>query len=318
MNVLITGAGGFVGWHLIKYLSGLADIHLYGTTYLSTEKYPHLSDYPISLVHVDLRDREATRKLLDHIQPDEIYHLAAQSFVPLSFQDPWGTLGNNIECQLNLILGLIDLDLPTRFLAVGSGEVYGPVSPDDVPVNEHQPLRPANPYSVSKITQDMMALQYHLSHQVAAIRVRPFNQIGPGQSASFVAPAFARQIARIEKNEQPPVMRVGNLDARRDFTDVRDMVRAYHLVMQNGEPGAVYNIGSGQAHSIQALLDTLISLTDQAIDVQPDPGLFRPVEVPIIVCDSNRIQATTGWKPTYSFEDSLRDVLMDWRSRDTR
>lgn len=317
MNVLITGAGGFVGWHLIKYLSSIQDITLYGTTYLPTEQYPHLDAYPISLVHVNLRDREAVRQLLADVQPDEIYHLAAQSFVPLSFQDPWGTLGNNIECQLNLILGLIDLDLPTRFLAVGSGEVYGPVSPDDVPVNESQPLRPTNPYSVSKITQDMMALQYHLSHQVAAIRVRPFNQIGPGQNANFVAPAFARQIARIEKGEQESIMKVGNLEARRDFTDVRDMVRAYHLVMKNGEPGAVYNIGSGQAHSIQELLDTLISFTEKAIDVQPDPELFRPVEVPIIVCDSSKIQATTGWKPDYSFEDSLRDVLLDWRSRDT-
>jgi len=161
----------------------------------------------------------------------------------------------------------------------------------------------------------MLGLQYYLSHDVAALRVRPFNQIGPGQSKRFVAPAFASQIAAIEVGQQDPIVYVGNLDARRDFTDVRDMVRAYEMIMDVGEPGSVYNIGSGQAHSIQELLDILLHLSDAAITVKADPARMRPVEVPIIVCDPTRIRATTGWQPTFTFEQTLEGVLDDWRHR---
>jgi len=207
------------------------------------------------------------------------------------------------------------LNLNARILIVSSAEVYGTVSPDDIPISEQQPLRPQNPYSVSKLTQDMLGLQYHLSHNVDAIRVRPFNQIGPGQSDRFVAPAFASQIAAIEAGKQEPVMRVGNLIAKRDFTDVRDMVRAFELAMGKGESGAVYNIGNGQAHSIQELLDTLLYETDAPITLEEDPARMRPVEVPIFVCDNRKIRSTTGWEPAYTFKQTLIDVLNEWRER---
>ena len=315
MKALITGAGGFVGNHLARHLLEQGDVELFGTTYLEPENYPALRQYDMRLRRVDLTDDDAVQRLLQDVQPDHIYHLAAQSFVPESFEDPWGTLGNNIQAQLSIILALLRLDLPARLLVVGSAEVYGPVSPNEIPIGEDQPLRPPSPYSVSKVAQDMLGLQYFISHNLPAIRVRPFNQIGPGQSKRFVAPAFASQIASIEAGQQEPVLYVGNLEARRDFTDVRDMVRAYRLVMATGEPGAVYNIGSGQAHSIQELLDTLLHYTDAPIEVQVDPARVRPVEVPIFVCDPTRVHAATGWQPEYTFDRTLADVLDDWRAR---
>ena len=316
MRALITGTGGFVGKHMVRHLLETGNTEVFGTTYLPPESYdglPPAANYR----QLELTDEDAVRQTLQELKPDAIYHLAAQSFVPESFESPWGTLSNNIHGQLNILLSMMRLDLDARLLVVGTGEVYGPVSPDDVPIDENQPLRPPSPYSVSKVAQDMLGLQYYLSHDVAAIRVRPFNQIGPGQSKRFVAPAFASQIAMIEAGRQDPIVYVGNLEARRDFTDVRDMVRAYRLVMEVGEPGSVYNIGSGQAHSVQELLDILLHQSDKAIEIMVDPGRLRPVEVPIIVCDPTKVRVSTGWQPNYTFEQTLSDVLDDWRERIT-
>jgi GDP-4-dehydro-6-deoxy-D-mannose reductase len=315
LKALITGIGGFVGGHLAYHLLAEGGTDVFGTTYFAPEEYGHLDPEKLDLRQINLTDRDVVRRTLKEIRPDAIYHLAAQSFVPESFDDPWGTLGNNIQAQLNLLLGLLELDLDARFLVVGSAEVYGIVSPDEVPVDENQPFRPANPYSVSKVAQDMLGLQYYLSHSLPIIRVRPFNQIGPGQSKRFVAPAFASQIASIEAGHQEPVMYVGNLKARRDFTDVRDMVRAYRLIMTHGEPGAVYNIGTGEAHSIRELLDVLLHLTDTPIEVKTDPSRMRPVEVPVLACDTSRVRAATGWEPAFTFEQTLEAVLEDWRGR---
>lgn len=315
MKVLITGAEGFVGGHLARYLLAQPDVTVFGTTFFPPQQFPQLSQMGVQLCQLDLADEELVLGLLKDLRPDHIYHLAAQSFVPESFENPWKTLSNNIQSQLNLLHNVVKLNLSPRILVVGSAEEYGAVSPDDMPINEQQELRPGSPYSVSKVAQDMLGLQYHLSHDLPVIRVRPFNHIGPGQSDRFVAAAFASQIAAIEKRERDPVLYVGNLDARRDFTDVRDMVRAYHLVMTLGEPGAVYNIGSGQAHSIQEMLDVLLHMADAPIRVQSDPARTRPVEVPIIVCDNRKIRATTGWEPAFAFEDTMADILNDWRER---
>lgn len=315
MRALITGTGGFVGKHMVRHLLETGYSEVFGTTYLPPEQYDGLPT--ANYQQLDLTDEDAVQQMLRDVKPDAIYHLAAQSFVPESFDSPWSTLSNNIHGQLNIILSMMRLDLDARLLVVGTGEVYGLVSPDDVPIDENQPLRPPSPYSVSKVAQDMLGLQYYLSHDVAAIRVRPFNQIGPGQSKRFVAPAFASQIAMIEAGKQDPVVYVGNLEARRDFTDVRDMVRAYRLVMELGEPGSVYNIGSGQAHSIQELLEILLNQSDKAIEVMSDPARLRPVEVPIIVCDPTKVRVSTGWQPNFTFEQTLSDVLDDWRQRIT-
>lgn len=195
MKALITGAGGFVGYHLAQHLLEQGDVEIFGTTYLAPEDYPHLQGLDLSLQQIDLTDDDVVYQLLEDVRPDHIYHLAAQSFVPESFDAPWDTLSNNIKAQLTIQQAMLKLDLDSRLLVVGSAEVYGPVSPDDIPIDEQQPFRPPSPYSVSKVAQDMLGLQYYISHNLPAIRVRPFNQIGPGQSKRFVAPAFASQIA---------------------------------------------------------------------------------------------------------------------------
>lgn len=315
VRALITGVGGFVGGHLARYLLQRSDYEIFGTVMFPQELSSPLGQQGVKLRQIDLTDGDAVLSLLREVQPDEIYHLAAQAFVPLSFDNPWGTLQNNIASQLHLLHGIVKLDLDARILVVGSGEEYGLIRPEDVPVDEEQPLHPTSPYSVSKVTQDMLGLQYYLSHDIAAIRVRPFNQIGPGQSTDFVAPAFAQQVANIEKGLQEPIVYVGNLEAKRDFTDVRDMIRAYVMLLASGTPGDVYNAGSGEAHSIQELLDILLNFSDAPIEVRFDPARARPVDVPIIICDANKLRKATGWKPEYTFEQSLADVLSDLRNR---
>jgi GDP-4-dehydro-6-deoxy-D-mannose reductase len=313
---LITGVGGFVGKHLSRHLLAQPNTTVHGTTFLPTERHPELAEMGVTLTQVELTDFDKVQAVLNESAPDQIYHLAAQSFVPISFEAPWETLSNNIHSQLNILHGLARSgNVSTRVLVIGSGEAYGPVPPEDVPIHENQPLLPTSPYSVSKVTQDMLGLQYFLSHNLHIIRVRPFNHIGPGQSKRFVVSDFANQIATIEAGLEKPIMRVGNLAAQRDFTDVRDVVRAYHLLLEKGEPGEVYNVGTGKARSIQQLLDALLNLTDAPIEVKVDTARFRPVEVPIIACDARKLRQQTGWEPQYAFEETLAAVLDDWRDR---
>ncbi len=316
MQVLITGSDGFAGGHLIRHLRAAApDLALHGTAWRSAAERSDLAAQLASVTTLDLRDPDAVTALVKTVRPDYVYHLAAQAFVPRSFEDPWETLENNIRGQLNLTLALLEHQPDARLLVASSAEIYGMVPPEKMPLTEDLPFAPENPYSVSKVTQDMLALQYHLSHGLATIRTRPFNHIGPGQSAQFVAPAFAMQIARIEQGLQEPVIHVGNLDVQRDFTDVRDVVAAYQAAMEKGQPGAAYNICSGSAHSIQALLDTLLSYCRVAVEVRVDPARLRPVDRPIVVGSAARLQADTGWAPRFSFETSLRDVLEEARQR---
>ena len=313
MHALITGVGGFVGGHLARLLlKTVPDIKLHGTVLEAPS--PDMA----SILHchqMDLKDYDAIYSLLQAIRPDYIYHLAAQAFVPRSFEDPWETMENNIRAQLNIIQACLALNLQPRILVISSAEIYGTVKPEELPLAEDAALRPSNPYSVSKVTQDMLGLQYHISHHLPIMRVRPFNHIGPGQSDRFVAPAFAMQIARIETGQQDPIIYVGNLSPKRDFTDVRDIVRAYQLVMEKGAPGAVYNIASGTTYSIQQLLDTMLSYTDADVEVRVDESRLRPVDNPIVQGDATRLRHDTGWAPTISFEQTLRDVLADCRQR---
>jgi GDP-4-dehydro-6-deoxy-D-mannose reductase len=312
---LITGIGGFVGGHLARHLINDSTTQVVGTTFFPVDRHKDLAELGVELHHIELTDEDAVASLLADTRPDFIYHLAAQSFVPESFDNPWYTLANNIQAELNILHNMVRLNIDARIVIVGSAHEYGMASPDEMPLDEDQPLRPTNPYSVSKVAQDMLALQYFYSHNVAAIRVRPFNHIGPGQSDRFVAPAFASQIASIEKGEQEPVLYVGNLEGKRDFTDVRDVVRAYHLLSTKGTPGEVYNVGSGKAYSIQEILDILLYMTEKPIEVRTDPARMRPVDIPIFVCDPRKLRDTTGWEPTYTLEQTLEDILNDWRAR---
>lgn len=313
MRVLITGAGGFVGHHLSAHISHVEP----GARLIGTTLFP--SETVHAAVHdqhrIDLKDYGKARKLLADCRPDAVYHLAAQAFVPRSFEDPWETLENNIRSQLNIIAACLELEIRPRILIVGSAEIYGAVDPDQLPMNEDTAIRPTNPYSVSKVAQDMLGLQYYLSHDLPIMRARPFNHIGPGQNDRFVAPAFAKQIAAIEEGQNDAVIYVGNLEAKRDFTDVRDIVRAYQMIVAKGRPGEAYNIASGVGHSIRHLLDTLLGLTDIEIDVRVDPSRLRPVDVPEIRGDSSKLRRDTGWQPEFTFQATLRDVLADCRQR---
>ena len=312
MRVLITGIAGFVGQHLARHLCEVApNYEIHGTVHRSRNIEASYVQYH----SVDLRDINATQALIHSIQPHYIYHLAAQAFVPRSFIAPWETLENNIRSQLNITLACLELDYQPRLLVVGSAEVYGIVKPEEVPMTESLHLKPTSPYSVSKVAQEMLALQYHLSHNLQVMRARPFNHFGPGQNERFVAPAFAMQVARIEAQEQPPIIAVGDLTAQRDFTDVRDIVTAYQLIVEQGQPGDVYNVASNEAHSISELLNTLINLVNLPIDVQVDDNRLRPVEIPILMGDASHLRSVTGWRPHFSFEQSLADVLDDCRNR---
>lgn len=313
MRVLITGAGGFVGGHLITHLkTAQPTVVLHGTRLFESEPIHHLLDNSTA---IDLKQYTHVKQLLEDFRPEQIYHLAAQAFVPRSFEDPWETLENNILSQLNIIRACLELDLQPRMLIISSAEIYGAITPEELPISENTPIRPTNPYSVSKVTQDMLGLQYYLSHNFPIMRARAFNHFGPGQNPNFVAPAFATQIAKIEVGEQESVIYVGNLEAQRDFTDVRDIVRAYELIVNHGLPGQAYNIGSGKTYSVQHLLDTLLTYTEIAIEVRVDESRLRPVDVPIVQADSSKLSQHTGWQPTISFEQTLKDVLEDCRQR---
>ncbi|MGC9348473.1 MAG: GDP-mannose 4,6-dehydratase [Anaerolineae bacterium] len=312
MRVLITGATGFVGTHLRRYLLQETEWDIVGTA------YPHLpEDYEgrarEQLIPLDLTDREATDAALRAHKPDYIVHLAAQSHVPTAYRQPWQTIRNNVLGQLNLLEGCVALNLTPRILVIGSGEEYGRANGEELPFNEDHLLRPENPYSVSKVTQDLMGYQYFVSYDLPVIRMRPFNHVGPGQSPRFVLPAFASQVAEIEAGRQPPILRVGNLSPARDFTDVRDVVRAYHLALLDAEAGEAYNVASGTPRPIQGIVDQLLALATVEITYEPDPSKYRPSDIPVIYGNAAKLRADTGWRPRIPFSQTVQDVLNEWR-----
>lgn len=311
MRALITGITGFAGGHLAQALLDRGD-EVFGAARDLGQGLGHLSQ-ELKPTLVDMREPVVIDNLLTEIQPDAIYHLAAQAFVPTAWADPWTTMENNIRPQLNILEAMVRQQSKARLLIVASNEVYGRVQSHELPVKEDTPLRPNNPYGVSKVAQDVLGLQYFLSHGIDVLRVRAFNHIGPRQSPVFVAASFAKQIAEIEAGLTEPVLHVGNLEAKRDFTDVKDVMQAYVLLILHGEPGEAYNVGTGEAHSIQSLLNILLGYTHIDIKVEPDPARMRPSDVPVIYADNSKLRAKTGWAPTCKFEDSLRRVLDYWR-----
>jgi GDP-4-dehydro-6-deoxy-D-mannose reductase len=326
MQALITGISGFVGSHLAEYLLAHTDWQVAGTVYGRPDNIAHLRDR-LTLYQAELSRLEVVRYVIEEVQPDYVFHLAAQPISALSRQDPWFTLENNIRAQVNILEVVAQARLACRVLVVGSSEEYGQVAHEDLPVDEDTPLRPSTAYAVSKIAQDYLGLQYYLSHGVAAVRVRPFNHIGPRQRLGFVAADLAYQIARIEAsrpdrfarttsdNSAAAQVMVGALDVARDFSDVRDVVRGYYLALTQGEPGEVYNLGSGCARTVRELLETLIRLSSWEIEIVQDPQRMRPVDVPIVVADAAKLQRRTGWRADIPFERSLSDVLTYWRNQ---
>ncbi|HEX2172115.1 MAG TPA: GDP-mannose 4,6-dehydratase [Dehalococcoidia bacterium] len=305
----MTGAGGFAGRYLVAELEARGH-----------ETFRWVRGAPVDgqvgddkWVVGDLTDEVLVREAVAAIRPDAIFHLAAQASVAESWRDPAETLRVNQLGQLYLIQAALDLEPRPRLLICGSNEEYGIVRPDELPIRETNPLRPANPYAVSKVTQDLMALQYFLSHGLQVVRVRPFNHFGPGQAPSYVIPSIAKQVAELEAGLVEPVIKTGEPSVRRDFTDVRDIVRGYADLIEGGTPGEVYNLGSGRDHSIADLVGVFQTLTRCHFDHQVDDALRRPVDVPVSVCDAGRARSAVGWEPRIPFDASIAAVLDEWR-----
>jgi GDP-4-dehydro-6-deoxy-D-mannose reductase len=316
MRILITGITGFVGSYLAE-LSLAHGAEVFGSSRWrsKTENVEHLRDR-ITLVESDLRDLSSVQHLLDISRPDWIVHLAAQSFVAASWHTPAETLYTNTISQVNLLEGVRRTARPPRFLVVGSSEEYGLVQDDELPIRETNPLRPLSPYAVSKVAQDLMGYQYFKSYGLPLIRTRAFNHEGPRRGDVFVTSNFARQIAEIEAGRREPVLFVGNLQARRDYSDVRDIVRGYWALLERGEAGEVYNLCSGRAWAIGGILDFLLGESRvRGIRVQEDAARLRPSDVPVLVGDGSKIREAVGWAPEIPFDRTLRDVLDYWRAR---
>jgi GDP-4-dehydro-6-deoxy-D-mannose reductase len=306
-RVLMTGAEGFVGTYLTAHLAAAYPAwHVTGTT-------RHVADSASPLFSCDLRDADAVMTLVQTVRPEMVVHLAGQSNVPASFADPEETLTNNIIGTLHLLDACRVHAPDARLLIVSSNEVYGPTPPEAQPLREDRPLHPVNPYAVSKAAQEMLALQYAHSYGLDVIVARPFNHIGPGQTDRFVVGAFARQIVEVERGERR-VIAVGNLDAERDFTDVRDVVRAYAVLLERGARGGIYNIGSGRAVAISALLEMLRTLARVDVTIEQDPERLRPSDVPVMMGETTRLRQATGWEPAIPLSQSLGETLAWWRA----
>jgi len=317
MRVLITGITGFAGSHLAEYiLTHHPEVEVYGLIRWRSrrENIVHIED-KITLVEGDLKDIVSLKKMLANVKPDRIFHLAAQSFVPTSWKCPAETFSINAIGQINLFEAILDLGLSPKIQIAGSSEEYGLVYENEIPMKETNPLRPLSPYAVSKVAQDLLAFQYWKSYGLRTVRTRGFNHTGPRRGEVFICSNFARQIAEIEKEKRDPVILVGNLEAKRDFTDVRDIVRAYWLSLEKGEEGEVYNIGTGRAYAMQDILDMLISLSQVKVEVKVDPERLRPSDVPILLSDSSKFRQLTGWEPRIPLRQSLEDLLNYWRAR---
>jgi GDP-4-dehydro-6-deoxy-D-mannose reductase len=316
MKVLVTGITGFAGSHLVDYLLTLPGVELFGILRWRsrTENIEHFRDR-VRLIECDLRDSTSVRDVLEQVMPDRIFHLAAQSFVPTSWTAPTESLITNIIGQLNIFEACKHLHFAPRIQLACSSEEYGMVYESELPIRETNPLRPLSPYAVSKVGQDMLGYQYWMSFKIPVVRTRGFNHEGPRRGPVFVCSDFAKQIADIERGAKPPVIRVGNLDARRDFSDVRDVVRAYWLALEKGEPGEVYNICCGKAWTIREMLDMLLGMTKVKVKIEQDPARMRPSDVPVLLGDASKFQKATGWKPTIPFEQTLQDLLDYWRAR---
>lgn len=315
-RVLITGITGFVGSHLSELLL-TKGLEVYGTERWRsrTENIEHIKD-KLKLIKTDMRDAHSVETLISKVQPDYVFHLAAQSFVPMSWSAPMETLETNAMGTINLFEAIRKSKVDTKIHVAGSSEEYGMVYENELPIRETNPLRPLSPYGVSKVTQDMLSYQYNKSYGLKIVLTRAFNHTGPRRGEVFATSNFSKQVAEIEKGHKKPVIEVGNLDTKRDFSDVRDVVKAYWLALHKCDFGEVYNICSGKAISIQELLDMILGFSEvKNIKVVQDPSRMRPSDVPILEGNCDKFKKKTGWKPEIPLERTIEDLLNYWRER---
>jgi GDP-mannose 4,6-dehydratase len=317
VEVLITGITGMVGSHLTEYiLNNHPSVGVHG---LLRWRSPldNIRDIQsrITLHCAELRDLNSLRLLLGKVEPDWIFHLAAQSYVTTSFDAPADTIHTNVIGTVNLLDAVRIAGLDPRIHICSSSEVYGQVTADEIPIRETNPFRPASPYAVSKVGEDMVALQYFLSYGLKTVRTRMFTHTGPRRGDVFAESSFAKQIAEIEAGLRPNPVKVGNLDSVRTFADVRDAVRAYWLLLEKCPPGEVYNIGGNRTMTIGDMLEVLKSMAQCKIEHEVDPALLRPSDVTLQIPDISKFRAATGWQPEIPVETTLRDLLDYHRNR---
>ncbi|HZY10024.1 MAG TPA: GDP-mannose 4,6-dehydratase [Bacteroidota bacterium] len=320
MNVLVTGIDGFVGSHLAEALLQKTGINLSGIIRDKTPTENIGSLLPrIQCIQTDITDYQQIWKILDSLRPEKVFHLAGQAFVPHSLDDPLQTFHTNINGTLNVLEAARQLTLSQKFtcsvLVVSSGEVYGAVSSERLPIKEEESLNPTNPYAASKASIDLIAQQYRKSFGLNVVVVRPFNHLGPRQSEIFVGSAFAQQVAEIKLKKRQPKIFVGNLYPERDFTDVRDVVQAYIELLDHPQPHAVYNVCSEKAVELKALLTMMLEIAGIESDILPDPRRQRSQEIQRIVGSAARLRDATGWAPKIPLRDTIKDLLLYWEGR---
>ena len=314
-RALITGITGFAGSHLAElFLSKEYEVYGIERPRSKDENITHIRD-KLKLFEADIRDFSSMQNLIKSVEPQYIFHLAAQSFVKLSFSAPGETLMTNITGNLNILEAVRQLNIDPIIQIAGSSEEYGLVKEDEVPIKETNPLRPLSPYGVSKVAQDRLAIQYNKSYGIKTVVTRAFNHTGPRRGEVFATSNFAKQIAEIEKGKKEPIIYVGNLEAKRDFSDVRDVVKAYLLAVEKCDYGEVYNICSGKTWKISEMLDILLKMSEKKIEIRQDASRLRPSDVPILLGDCTKFKEKTGWQPKIPFETTMKDLLDYWRKK---
>lgn len=312
MKILITGAGGFVGKYLIQELQKNSDNEIFGAVYNSTSDIKSLLNED-HIIEGDLTSFAFANKLVESITPDVIYHLAALSVVHNSGENAIKVLNGNTGVSYNILESIRLFAPKARFVAICSANEYGAVSGKVRQLSENTPLRPLNPYAVSKVTQEMLALQYHFAYGLDTIILRPFNHTGVGQTEDFVIPRLAKQFVEIERGQKPPMIELGNLSSIRDFTDVRDMVKAYRLAAETCETGEIYNLGTGIGQSIGQIVDIFNSLVSTKVEIIESSNLSRSADVPFLIADVTKFKAVSGWMPIHSIERTISDILNHYR-----
>jgi len=302
-KVLIFGGGGFVGSYLALELKK-SGYEVFGSDQLEEDAVnsDNLSDYS----KANLLNKDEVEALLLRVEPDAVINLAAISSVGASWNIPQLTMEVNVVGALNIMEAARKLENMPRLMFIGSSEEYEAI---DAPISEETALNANNPYGISKMTQERFATVYRERYGMKIFCVRPFNHTGIGQKDTFVLPSFCKQAAEIEKSGKPGVIHVGNLAAKRDFSDVRDIVRAYRMILESDNDSVIYNVGSGKAYSLQEMLDYIVGLSKQKIEVEVDKERFRPIDTPLVVCDYSKIEKDLGWKPEYSILDTLKEIF---------
>lgn len=308
MKAMIIGGAGFVGAYLTRHLHDDLKWEV-----VVTKMPQEQIKANVKVVNLNILESDKVVSLLQEEKPDYIFHLAAQSSVAVSWKNPGLTVDVNIKGAVNVLEAVRIMEKPARVLLIGSGEEYGHILPEESPIKETNHVRPGNIYAATKACQNMLGAIYAEAYQMDVMMVRAFNHIGPNQAPIFVVADFCKQVAEMEAGMREPVMQVGNLSAKRDFTDVRDVVRAYGLLVQYGKAGETYNVGSGQAIAIEQILQMIVSKSALDIQIEIDPNKLRPVDVPIIEADTQKLAQTTGWKREISLEQTIQETLDYWR-----